>query len=64
MNLKIKRGILTLALVLVLPFTLISCGEKNTENTLDKDKLVLGFDDTFVPMGFKDDNGEYTGFEI
>lgn len=64
MNLKIKRGILTLALVLVLPFTLISCGEKNTENTLDKDKLVLGFDDTFVPMGFKDDNGEYTGFDI
>lgn len=28
------------------------------------DKLVLGFDDTFVPMGFKDENGEYTGFDI
>ena len=24
----------------------------------------LGFDDTFVPMGFKDENGEYTGFDI
>ena len=34
------------------------------ENTLDKDQLVLGFDDTFVPMGFKDENGEYTGFDI
>lgn len=28
------------------------------------DSLVLGFDDTFVPMGFKDENGEYTGFDI
>lgn len=28
------------------------------------DKLVLGFDDTFVPMGFKDEDGEYTGFDI
>lgn len=28
------------------------------------DNLVLGFDDTFVPMGFKDENGDYTGFDI
>lgn len=30
----------------------------------DKDTLVLGFDDTFAPMGFKDDNGEIVGFDI
>ncbi|MGL5085548.1 MAG: amino acid ABC transporter substrate-binding protein [Clostridium sp.] len=30
----------------------------------DDDSLILGFDDTFVPMGFKDENGEYTGFDI
>ena len=64
MNLKIKRKILSLALLSILPITLLSCGAKKTENTLDKEKLVLGFDDTFVPMGFKDENGEYTGFDI
>ena len=31
---------------------------------LDKDTLVLGFDDTFAPMGFKDENGEVVGFDI
>ena len=64
MNLKIKRKILSLALLAVLPITLISCGEKKVEGALDKEKLILGFDDTFVPMGFKDENGDYTGFDI
>ena len=30
----------------------------------DAGKLVLGFDDTFMPMGFKDKDGSYTGFDI
>ena len=29
-----------------------------------KGSFVLGFDETFAPMGFKDENGEYTGFDI
>ena len=64
MNLKIKRKVLTLALLFVLSFTLISCSEKKSDRTLDKEELILGFDDTFVPMGFKNENGEYTGFDI
>lgn len=38
----------------------------NTEqsSTLDKDTLVVGLDDTFPPMGFKDENGEIVGFDI
>ncbi|MBE6054102.1 MAG: amino acid ABC transporter substrate-binding protein [Clostridium sartagoforme] len=64
MKLRIKRKVLSLALLSILPITLISCGEKKSGSALDKDKLVLGFDDTFVPMGFKDENGEYTGFDI
>lgn len=27
-------------------------------------KFVVGFDETFKPFGYKDDNGEYTGFDI
>ncbi|WP_411170717.1 amino acid ABC transporter substrate-binding protein [Clostridium sp. MB05] len=45
-------------------FGLISCEGKKMKNSIDKDELILGFDDTFVPMGFKDENGEYTGFDI
>ena len=62
---KIKNIILGVTLG-IFAFGLVSCGNTNAkeENTLDKDQLVLGFDDTFVPMGFKDENGEYTGFDI
>lgn len=29
-----------------------------------QEKLVMGLDDTFAPMGFRDDNGELVGFDI
>ena len=29
-----------------------------------KGSVVIGFDDTFVPMGFKDDKGEIVGFDV
>lgn len=41
--------------------------EENTTSggsTLDKDTLVVGLDDTFAPMGFKDENGEIVGFDV
>ncbi len=64
MKLKVRKKLLSIVLMSILPITLISCGEKKSESSLEKEKLVLGFDDTFVPMGFKDENGEYTGFDI
>ncbi len=30
----------------------------------EKGSFILGFDQAFPPMGFKDDNGEYVGFDI
>ncbi|MDD3920921.1 MAG: amino acid ABC transporter substrate-binding protein [Eubacteriales bacterium] len=40
--------------------------EKDTslEDVLNKGKLVLGMDDAFPPMGFRDDNYELTGFDV
>lgn len=61
---KILKRLLISSLLGVMALALVSCGEKKVENSMDKEELVLGFDDTFVPMGFKDDNGEYTGFDI
>lgn len=50
----------------------LGCSEKNSagteENSLQKikdaGKLVLGLDDTFAPMGFRDESGEIIGFDI
>lgn len=36
-----------------------SSAEKKEENT-----LIVGMDDTFAPMGFKNEEGELTGFDI
>ncbi|MDY4077427.1 MAG: amino acid ABC transporter substrate-binding protein [Clostridium sp.] len=59
----VKKGLI-MATIGTLAITLVGCGSKEKTNTMDKDTLVLGFDDTFVPMGFKGDDGNYTGFDI
>lgn len=70
------KRILSLLLSAILVFT-ISCGGNNSnagnvssdnDNSLQKvkdaGKLILGLDDTFAPMGFRDENGEVVGFDI
>lgn len=61
---KMMKKLLVGYLLILVSFSMISCTEKKSQNSMDKDELVLGFDDTFVPMGFKDENGEYAGFDI
>lgn len=61
---KISKKVLGLVLSLSLVAgLLVGCGAKPVEQGL-KNPLVLGFDETFVPMGFKDKSGEYVGFDI
>jgi polar amino acid transport system substrate-binding protein len=63
---KRLKNIIALSIIgaTILGFT--GCGSKTDKSSTsaEKEKLVLGFDDTFVPMGFKDENGEITGFDI
>ena len=67
-----KRKILVLMLALVMVLTmgmLAGCGDdKNGEADADanaeKDTLVVGLDDAFAPMGFRDEDGELVGFDI
>ncbi len=38
--------------------------DTSLEYVLEKGELVLGLDDSFPPMGFRDDNNEIVGFDI
>jgi polar amino acid transport system substrate-binding protein len=65
--LKKKFGIIiTFTLSL---FLLAGCVNSNTKgdstNTIkEKGKFIVGLDDNFPPMGFRDDKGEIVGFDI
>ena len=38
--------------------------DNSVQNVLDKGTLVLGLDDSFPPMGFRDENNNIVGFDI
>ncbi len=61
------KKILLLVTTLVGVLTLSGCGESNLnslEAVEDKGYLILGLDDTFAPMGYRDEDGEVVGFDI
>ena len=63
-----KLGLMFLALLLILP-VLAGCSEKSNEDTAladikSKGELVMGLDDAFPPMGFRDESNELVGFDI
>ena len=60
-----------LTLILVSGLLLVGCGESNvpagdtTDGELDTEKVYkMGLDDTFAPLGFRDESGELVGFDI
>lgn len=54
-----RNGLLVLLAVMV--FTVLAgCSSSGSEDG----KLVIGIDDKFAPMGFRDDNNEIVGFDI
>ncbi len=72
-----KKKLLLLATVLVLTissFALTGCGGNDKKDAAaedtswayveDKGELIVGLDDTFAPMGFRDEDGKLVGFDI
>ena len=60
------RKLTVFMLILVLSMTamvLTGCGDSASDDT-EKETIVVGLDDTFAPMGFRDDQGELIGFDI
>ena len=60
-----KRFVISaVILTLIMTCALTACGGKDDTKTESKDTLVVGLDDTFAPMGFRDSKGELVGFDI
>lgn len=66
-----KKGIIKktvmLGLGLVLVTGLVACSDKKDDQkttSTDKKEIVMGLDNTFVPMGFLNDKNELEGFDI
>ena len=55
-----QRIILPLLLML---FTLTGCS-LDSANIVNREKIVIGFDESFAPMGFRNDKGEVVGFDV
>lgn len=59
----------TIIMIVIIAIS-ISCSKKDSteDNSIqkvkDSGKLILGLDDTFAPMGFRDDSEEIVGFDI
>ncbi len=64
------KKLIAMALVLVSAAMIFASGAKESgaDNSLkyilDKGTLVLGLDDSFPPMGYRDENNEIVGFDI
>ena len=63
---KKSKVLIVLAL---LSIVISGCGSK--DKTVDawnkieeRGSIIVGLDDTFVPMGFRDNSGEFTGFDV
>jgi polar amino acid transport system substrate-binding protein len=39
-------------------------GDKSLENILSKKKLIMGLDDSFPPMGYRNENNEIVGYDV
>lgn len=64
------KKIISLILAVTMVLSLAACqkNESGEDNSLkyiqDNGKLILGLDDAFPPMGFRDENNEIVGFDI
>ncbi|MBU1144969.1 MAG: amino acid ABC transporter substrate-binding protein [Firmicutes bacterium] len=62
------KKITALFFTVLLSLLVIGCAQEQTSSTWEqieeKGYFVLGLDDTFAPMGFRDDNGDLVGFDV
>lgn len=57
----LKKLIMGLA-VLVIMVGVVGCNKKNVAS--NDNEIVIGYDNTYFPMGYLDDNGDTVGFDV
>ncbi len=62
------KKLLGILLLLFTSITLVGCNSDSTINTWaeieERGYFIVGLDDTFAPMGFRDDDGNLIGFDV
>ena len=65
------KKFLSLFLLAMLSVVLVACGSDESTDTgntdgesTEKETIIIGIDDKFAPMGFRDENNEIVGFDI
>lgn len=62
-----RKGLALLGVMVLAVGMFAGCGEKATSGEAqsgDDKTFVVGFDASFPPYGYRDDNGEYVGFDL
>lgn len=70
---KLLKKVLATATLGIIALSFTACSNPSntaptndniSTSTIDKDEWVVGLDDTFAPLGFRDANGELAGFDV
>ena len=69
---KLPKRLLLICLAIAMVLPLIACNSSSSGNTdsssgsqtAEKKTFTVGFDANFPPYGYRDDNGEYVGFDL
>ena len=60
-----KKLLLCMAVIsMITGVFLTGCGEKSQTDSVSDGTFTVGFDAEFPPYGYKDDSGEYVGFDL
>ncbi|HBI93312.1 MAG TPA: amino acid ABC transporter substrate-binding protein [Terrisporobacter glycolicus] len=59
---KILKKLTMVLAVLVIMIGVVGCNKKNVD--LNNNEIVIGYDNTYFPMGYLDDNGKTVGFDV
>ena len=75
-----KKRIISICMTAMMMVSMVACGsseqpeqkpegeqqqeQQGEQSTLDYDKIVVGLDDTFAPLGFRDEQGNLVGVDV
>ncbi|GAA0694613.1 MAG: amino acid ABC transporter substrate-binding protein [Clostridium cadaveris] len=63
-NIKVIKKITVIIMLVLLSVNVVACGKDSVKADENNDTVIIGLDDTFVPMGYKDEKGEIVGFDV